>query len=123
MIKIAISNPSQHLIDVLMDVLPYNVIWVAYDSSETIKKAIIDPPDLIILDVQIPGSGALDITEKLIRELKCSIIITTSDIGINSSDIFELMGKGALDVISLKRYRFDEDPLLVNHLLKKIQTS
>jgi two-component system, chemotaxis family, response regulator WspF len=122
MIKIAIANKSQHLIETLMDVLPYKILWVAYDCEGTLKKAKENPPDLILLDVSLPLLGAISITKELVENQGCSVILTTSDIGMNSSAIFESMGKGASDVISLKKYRFDEDASIVHNLIEKIET-
>jgi two-component system, chemotaxis family, response regulator WspF len=124
MIKIALANKSQNIIDSLLRVLSSihdcKVIWAANSCKDTIQKATENPPDLLILDINLPKLGGVEVTRELVESRKCSILLTTSDIGLNAPKIFEALGCGAIDVVNLQSYNFDEDPVLLQNFLRKI---
>jgi len=41
------------------------MLLMASDGQEAIKMALIERPDLIIMDIQLPGINGLDVTRKL----------------------------------------------------------
>jgi len=41
------------------------MLLMASDAQEEIKMALIERPDLIIMDIQLPGINGLDVTRKL----------------------------------------------------------
>lgn len=123
MMNIAIANNSQELVDSLMRVLlkmpSCNFIWVGYDSVETLRKCKDNPPDIILLDVNLPGLGCVEITKSIMATCNSCILLTTSDISTNSEKIFESMCHGAADVAMLK-LNFNEEHTLVENLMQKI---
>ena len=81
-----------------------------------------NPPHLLLLDINLPKAGVVEVTKQLIGKEQCSILLTTSDIGLNAPKIFEAMGYGAIDVVSLKSYNFDEDLRLLENFIKKVNS-
>lgn len=81
-----------------------------------------DKPDLILMDISMPDMDGVSATSTIMKENPCAILIVTSTISDNSSKVFEAMGNGALDAVSI--------PVLMNNgemkgereLLKKIST-
>ena len=126
MIKIAIANQSQHVIDKIIRNLlkkpACSVIWAANTCKDAMQKCNENPPDLLLLDITLPNLGGVELTRHIMEKHKCSILLTTTDIGQNAPMIFEAMGYGPWDVVSLKRYNFDEDETLLDNFIRKIDT-
>jgi CheY-like chemotaxis protein len=61
------DNPSfrQILKDNLQDLFPSMGIVEAGDGVEAFQKIDFDPPDLIFMDVRLPGENGLELTRKI----------------------------------------------------------
>lgn len=68
----------------IVELIKYNLekegyeVICAYDGTEAVNVAKQDRPDLIILDVMLPGQGGLEVTRILRREMKTPIIMATA---------------------------------------------
>ena len=98
--KILLVDDEKDLVEatkLCLELQKYEVI-VAYDGQEALKK-IPENPDLIILDVMMPGMNGFQVLEKLRRELKIitPIIMLTSQ--RDSRDIFKAQELGVSDYI------------------------
>ena len=68
----------------IVELIKYNLekegyeVICAYDGLEAVNVAKQDRPDLIILDVMLPGQGGLEVTRILRRETKTPIIMATA---------------------------------------------
>jgi two-component system, LytTR family, response regulator len=71
-----------------------NIIGKAYNAMEAVKLILVEKPDLVFLDVQMPGYTGFDVLEQ-IKELNCKIIFTTA---YNEYAIAALR-KGAFDYL------------------------
>lgn len=123
MIKIAIANQSKHIVEGLLRSLSsktYEISWVVDDLSLALENCKKTTVDILLVDISVVLPKKFDFIKKIVEE-KTIVLLTTQDIGLNSSHIFEAMGQGALDVISLKGFRFDEDPTIVENLIRKIE--
>ena len=103
MLRIAIANDSLTSLDLMRRVIlsnpGYAVAWVARDGVETVKKCLQDPPDLILMDVALPGMDGVAATSTIMRESPAAILIVTSSVSANSGKVLQAMGCGALDVV------------------------
>ena len=79
-----------------------------------------NPPHLLLLDINLPKAGGVEVTKQLIGKEQCSILLQLW-CRLNVPKIFEAMGYGAIDVVSLKSYNFDEDLRLARKFYKKSQ--
>lgn len=124
MIKIAMANKFQHIANILIPLLLQNIdcsiVWTANTTEETLQKCLSITPTLLLLDINLPNLGGAKITKEIMEHSKCNILLTTQDINLNASEIFEAMGYGAIDVVNLKNLSFEEDPFFVQNFLKKI---
>lgn len=78
--KILIVDDEVPIIDVLsynLEKAHYQVI-VAWDGNEALEKARSEKPDLIILDLLLPGLDGLDVCRILRREVQVPIIMLTA---------------------------------------------
>ncbi|MEI6042768.1 MAG: adenylate/guanylate cyclase domain-containing protein [Chloroflexota bacterium] len=59
--------PNVELLEALLSVQGYDVS-MAYDGYEALEKALTDDPDLILLDVMMPGMNGYEVCEQLKRQ-------------------------------------------------------
>ena len=82
MIKILIADDHQLLIDGLRPLLEkqknIEVIGVAKDGMEAVEKASKLHPDIILLDISMPGLNGIDAARRILKELPATKIIMLS---------------------------------------------
>ncbi len=77
----------------------YDVIWIARDGAEAVAHCVRDQPDIILMDLIMPGMGGVEATRRIMAETPCAILIVTANVGANATGVFEAMGYGAVDAI------------------------
>jgi two-component system response regulator WspF len=77
----------------------YRIGWVAGNSGETLAQCRGEPPDLLLLDIELAEPG--DLTRRIMRDTPCPILLLTRCLDRHVAGIFAAMGAGALDVIDL----------------------
>ena len=93
------------------------VAWVAHDGNEAVAMCERDPPDLLFMDLIMPGMDGVEATRRIMRATPCPILIVTVDVGAHASRVFEAMGHGALDAVNTPRIGQPDD---VQSLLSKL---
>lgn len=71
--------------------------WEANDGAEGIALAIADPPDLILMDIVMPGVDGADATRAIMSRRPCPILVVTASVSGNLPRVYEALGAGALD--------------------------
>ncbi len=89
---------------VLFDSL-LEVVGVARDGRQAIRAAARLSPDIITMDIYMPGMDGLAAIQEIMAERPCPILVVTSD--RNSKLAYRALACGALDVID--KPRFEED--------------
>jgi two-component system response regulator WspF len=77
----------------------HELAWLAADGAEAIAMARIDRPDLILMDLIMPGIDGVEATRRIMGESPCAILIVTATISGHLSKVYQAMGYGALDAI------------------------
>lgn len=95
-------------------------VEVAYDGQTGLEKATANQPDLILLDVMIPGDSGWDICEQLRDNGDTPIIFLSARGG--ESDIVRGLQLGADDYIS-KPFRRHELKARIEAVLRRSQSS
>ncbi|MDH5173754.1 MAG: response regulator transcription factor [Elusimicrobiota bacterium] len=74
--KILVVDDEPDLVELVKDVLERNNYWVisARNADIAIKKVRVSKPDLIILDLNLPGIGGIEVCRILKRDKKTSSI-------------------------------------------------
>ena len=75
------------------------VAWMAKDGAEAVALARADVPDLILMDLIMPGTDGVEATRRIMGESPCAILIVTATITGHLSRVYQAMGYGALDAI------------------------
>src|ERR1700686_1044229 len=101
--RIAIVNDvamaTEALRRVLTSVPGYRVAWVASDGAEAVEKCRQDTPDLIFMDLMMPVMDGVEATRRIMAHTPCGILVVTSTLEGHSTQVFEALGAGALDVV------------------------
>src|SRR5262245_13662958 len=77
----------------------HEVAWVAKDGADAIQQSRRDKPDLILMDLLMPGMDGAETTRRIMAQTPCTILIVTPALEQNASKIFEALGAGAFDVV------------------------
>lgn len=78
--KILVVDDERNIVELVkynLEKEGYDVIS-AYDGFEAVNMAKQDKPDLIILDIMLPGQGGLEVCRTLRKETKIPIIMATA---------------------------------------------
>lgn len=121
--KIAIVNDMQMAVEIQRRALAlrpqHSIVWIASGGAEAVVMAAKDTPDLILMDLVMPGIDGVAATRKIMDETPCAILIVTSSVGANTARVFEAMGHGALDAVDTPSGALPEGAAA---FLKKIDT-
>ncbi len=121
--KILIIDDEQDLVRLVKEILEMENFQVstAYDGEEGLRKAISEIPDLILLDIKMPGVNGFQVLERLKIDKTTShipvVMLTTSGLRQDRDKAFDL---GAVDYVvkSLEGFELGEriHKILKGHL-------
>ena len=101
--RIAIVNDLQIAVQALQRALEsrpqHQVAWVARDGARAIALCARDLPDLILMDLVMPGVDGVQATKLIMENTPCPILIVTSSVDSRTTAVFEAMGHGAIDAV------------------------
>lgn len=98
------------------------VAWTAANGAQAIELAKQDTPDLVLMDLIMPGIDGVEATRQIMAGSPCAILVVTASIGAQSGRVFEAMGHGALDAVDTPELGLGEDHGAAQLLLRKIET-
>ena len=116
--KILLVDDEQDILQLLKDYLELQgyMVMLAHDGKEAIKKASLCP-DLIILDINMPGMDGLEVCKRLRQHLTCPIIFLTAK--VTEQDRINGLMIGGDDYI-IKPFSIDElGARIVAHLRRE----
>jgi two-component system response regulator WspF len=108
------------LTNAIQDNTDHEVIWVAEDGQRAIDKAGENTPDLILMDLIMPGINGIDATREIMASTPCAIVIVTASLDENADMVFSAMGHGALDAIATPNLAQDLNNEGISLLLRKL---
>ncbi|RJR50749.1 MAG: chemotaxis-specific protein-glutamate methyltransferase CheB [Desulfobacteraceae bacterium] len=124
--RIAIVSGSGLVIEILRHVVSlvprHQVAWVASTGADAVKRVAVEKPDLILMDLFLPGVDGSQVTRMLMKEHPCAVLIVTEKLAENPAKVFEAMGSGALDASSTPAFTSDGKVEGAESLLVKIAT-
>jgi chemotaxis response regulator CheB len=124
--KIAIVNDSRAAAEVLRRILAelpgFELVWTAYSGDEAVHLALVERPDIILMDLIMPGMDGAETTRLIMERAPCVILVVTATTVGNRSLVFEAMGYGALDAVNTPTLGPHGDMTGAEPLLQKLRT-
>ena len=65
------------------------------DGAEAVALARADTPDLILMDLFMPGTDGVEATRRIMGESPCAILVVTATVTGHLSKVYQAMGYGA----------------------------
>jgi chemotaxis response regulator CheB len=103
-VRIALVNDMMAALEamrrVVLSTREHQLAWVAHDGREALALCAHDTPDLILMDLIMPGMDGVEATRRIMAHKPCAIVVVTANVTDRSSKVFEAMGAGALDAVN-----------------------
>ena len=125
MMRVAIAADSllQDLREALSECSDYHIVWVAYNGEKAVQNCVVKKPDLLLLDPGLRNIKGVEAVRRIMCETPCPILLVTETLEENAAQIFEAMGYGALDAVSVPHQKLAGQKAQTRlALLKKIST-
>ena len=102
--KVAIVNDSKMAAEILRRILAelpeFTLAWTAYSGEEALRLCVQSRPDIILMDLIMPGIDGAETTRRIMQSTPCVILVVTATTAGNRDKVFEAMGYGALDAVN-----------------------
>ncbi len=124
--RIAIVNDSPIAVEALRRSVAYDseyqILWTATNGAEAVELCAQQTPDLVLMDLIMPGMDGVEATRRIMATCPCAILVVTASVGANSWRVFDAMGHGALDAVDTPALGLGQDRAAAASLLRKIDT-
>lgn len=101
--RIAIVNDSLLATEALRRVVrsqpEHTVAWTALDAAQAIRLCSEDRPDVVLMDLVMPGMNGAEATRAIMQRSPCPILVVTATVAGNYSLVCEALGHGAYDAV------------------------
>jgi two-component system response regulator WspF len=124
--RIAIVNDVPMAIEavrrVVLDSGEHMIAWTASDGNEAVECCCRDKPDLVLMDLIMPGTDGVQATRQIMEHSPCAILVVTASVTDNCSRVFAAMGAGALDAVNTPVLEWPGSGKGARDLMAKIET-
>ena len=118
-ILIVEDNPqNMRLIEMLLKARGFNFLLKAIDGEEALDVATREPPDLIVMDIQLPKLSGLEVTKKLRQMPSFSRIPIIALTAYAMKGDKEKLIEAGCDAYLPKPFSARELPAMINEMLQ-----
>ena len=126
-IRVLIVDDVKSARDLLEEILTtdsrFQVVGVAGDGLEAVAAALKIRPDLVTMDIRLPGIDGFRAVESILAVFPVPIVMITASMGKQEEKLFRAITAGALDVLDKQElYLWRTRPEIRNSFLKKLRT-
>lgn len=125
--RIAIVNDNLVTLEAirhaLKDVPAYHIAWAAADGLQAVQKALMDRPDLVLMDLSMPVLDGMEATRRIIQETGCTVLIVTESVDAEAARVLTAIGHGAVDAVDAPVRGHDGHWRGTEELLRKVATA
>ncbi|MEO6923264.1 MAG: chemotaxis-specific protein-glutamate methyltransferase CheB [Bryocella sp.] len=104
MMQVGIVNDvrviAESLRRIVADTPGFSVAWVAHDGDAAVERYRVQPVDIVLMDLVMPGMDGAQTTEAMMKIRSCAILVVTATVVGNRELVYAAMGKGALDAVN-----------------------
>ena len=101
--RLAIAHHDASTMDALKRIVAaiagYDIIWMAADGAEAVRRCQKEKPELLLLDLALPLLDGSRTANGIMKSCPCAILLLTDSVEANAAKVFEAMGQGALDAV------------------------
>ncbi len=101
--RVAIVNDLPVAIEGLKHIIltgsSHTIAWTAMDGDTAIRQCKRDRPDVILMDLVMPGKSGAQTTAEIMKQCPCAILVVTATVAGNFKLVSEAMGYGAYDAV------------------------
>jgi two-component system, chemotaxis family, response regulator WspF len=98
----------------------HEIAWLAHNGTEAVERCRHDLPNLVLMDLLMPGMNGVEATRRIMTETPCPILVVTASVAAQVPRVFEAMGHGALDAVDLPALGLGDPHESAAPLLRKI---
>ena len=124
--KVGIVNDSRMAAEILRRIIAgvadFTVAWIAYSGEEALRLCAESRPDIILMDLIMPGIDGAETTRRIMKSMPCVILVVTATTVGNRDMVFEAMGYGALDAVNTPALGSGPGLEGAEALIQKLQT-
>jgi two-component system, chemotaxis family, response regulator WspF len=124
--RIGIVNDMPMAVEVLRRALSlrsqHHIAWVARDGAHAVAMCAQDTPDLVLMDLVMPGIDGVEATRRIMANTPCAILIVTASVDGNTAGVFDAMGRGAIDAVDTPILGRDGQEVGAAAFLQKVDT-
>lgn len=123
--KVGIVNDSALAVAALRRAIAldpaFEIVWVAGDGEQAVQLAASHTPDVILMDLLMPVMDGVEATRRIMTATPCPIVVVTTDLGRNATQVFDAMGHGAIDAVDTPTLTESDAKLTAGPLLRKMR--
>jgi two-component system response regulator WspF len=79
----------------------HTILWSATDGEEAVARCAQNRPDLVLMDLLMPGMDGVEATRQIMAHTPCAVLIVTASVKDNAPLVFEAVGYGAIDATDM----------------------
>ena len=101
--RVAIVNDLRIATEALRRVVSsqseHSIAWTAPDGETAVRLCREQPPDVVLMDLLMPGMNGAEATREIMRRCPCPILVVTATVAGNYALVCEALGHGAFDAV------------------------
>jgi two-component system, chemotaxis family, response regulator WspF len=78
----------------------HSIAWTAADGAEAVRRCEQDPPDVVLMDLVMPGMNGAEATRQIMQRCPCPILVVTAAVAGNYALVCDALSYGAFDAVT-----------------------